>query len=270
MSDSATPWTAWPQKLAYGFVLTGGRMLKRLMWWWLRRKPPHKRLHPKHRYLPDAAHRWYLSDLPTGGRVLDLGCGAGGHVRALIDAGVDVVGVERDFTSLATAYRHDRVQYVQADLEAPLPLADGLFDAVLALDVIEHLHGRDAFLREVLRVLGPGGYVFLSAPNRATRWKTTARRLGLFKVSDPDHKIEYTQDQLRDELRGAGLEVVRIDPVVFDTPWDAWIDFLGVVAPGLYCRAWKWKRDRALADRSQSTGFRVVAAPAADNDRSRP
>jgi SAM-dependent methyltransferase len=209
--------------------------------------------------------------MKPGRRVLDLGCDRGGHTAPLAKAGATVVGVEKSKAALASAVQTKGVEYVRSDLEQALPFADASFDAVLALDVIEHLHHRDAFLLEIVRVLKPQGQIYLSAPNRATHWKTTARQIGLFDVSDPDHKIEYTLDELKAELERAGLTPLTIDPVVFDTPYALWIDFLGAISHKAYRAMWMRKRRRAIADPDQSTGFRIVATkknqrPGAEND----
>ena len=246
-------------RLYYGFVLLGGKVLKRLMWQLIGLRRPNRRIHPKHLALPAAHHNWYLPRIQPGFLVLDLGCKRGGHMQALVGAGANAVGLEISREDLKNAVRAPAARYLRADLESPLPFADHSFDAVLALDILEHLHARRQFLDEIARVIKPGGSVFLSAPNRATAWKTTARALGLFEMSDPDHKIEYEKSDLIEAVEASGLTVHSVEPVVYDTPWDAWIDFLGGLSLSLYRAAWHQKRLRAMRDPEQSTGFRIVA-----------
>jgi 2-polyprenyl-3-methyl-5-hydroxy-6-metoxy-1,4-benzoquinol methylase len=98
------------------------------------------------------------------GRAIDLAAGSGYTSRRLAELGFDV-----------TAYDIHTEQFVprdiiirKADLNQPLPEEDATLDAVLALEVIEHLENPRAFLREIARVLKPGGSLVLSTPNIVT------------------------------------------------------------------------------------------------------
>lgn len=247
------------QRLYYLCVLKTGRILRRLMWGLIAVKHPDKRLHPKHLARLTDDHLWYLAGIEKGQRVCDLGCGSGGHAVPMAKKGATVFAVEKYKLALKKAAPHSLVHYLRADLEFSLPFADHEFDQVVALDVIEHLVNREAFLAEIARILKPVGTVFLSAPNRNTRWKKTARRLGIFEFSDPDHKIEYSRNEFLDALLLAGLTVEKVEVVVFDTPFDGWIDFLGGISLRLYEKAIGAKRKKCLANPDQTTGFRITA-----------
>ena len=146
------------------------------------------------------------------------------------------------------------------DVTGSFPFRDRVFDAVLFLDVIEHVEPRVAVLREIHRVLKDDGRLLVSAPNKNTRWRATLRAAGLFAYSDPDHKIEYTQEEFLAELAAAGFEPTGpVMPVVLDTPWAGAIDALGGLSLGLYDRLSRWKREAAVRRPEESTGFRVVA-----------
>ena len=94
--------------------------------------------------------------------VLDLGTGEGQIARALVRDGAAVVGLEPTAAQLAVAReRAGGPSYVRGVAEQ-LPLADASFDAVLACLVFEHLPDHRGPIREVARVLRPGGiFVFL-------------------------------------------------------------------------------------------------------------
>lgn len=104
--------------------------------------------------------------LPVGsGRLLDVGC-AYGFLTARLASERFAVGLEPLWEYLARARReHPRLLLVQGAAER-LPVRDGAFDAVLMLDVLEHVADERRALDEVARVLRPGGRLVLSAPQR--------------------------------------------------------------------------------------------------------
>ena len=222
-------------------------------------------VHPKH-LVEQPWHDWYLPYLTGTEAVLDVGTSNGAHlIRAAMRSRVSV-GFDYDVAQLAHAAAEIRRRGLQhagvfaADVTARFPFRDRVFDAVLFLDVIEHVVPRRQVLGEIHRVLKDHGRLLVSAPNRETRWRDTLRAAGLFAYSDPDHKIEYTRDEFVAELRAGGFEVLgSLMPVVVDTPWAGLIDALGGVSLSLYDRLSRWKRDAAVRAPANSTGFRAVA-----------
>lgn len=102
----------------------------------------------------------FLSFLPSGSRILDLGCGTGRHAAVLHSAGFGVCGVDFDEDALSTAQALYPGLRVCAGRAEALPFHDGAFDAVLCVDVLHWCTGTadfDAVWREALRVLRPGG-----------------------------------------------------------------------------------------------------------------
>ncbi|MEZ4365060.1 MAG: class I SAM-dependent methyltransferase [Kofleriaceae bacterium] len=103
----------------------------------------------------------------TGRIVLDAGCGAGGYLRALRARGVEAFGLEYSAAKVA-AYQADGGEptWIQVgDLRAT-PYPDGRFDVVLLNEVLEHVPDERAALRELYRVLRPGGHLLVFSPNR--------------------------------------------------------------------------------------------------------
>ncbi|HZX63995.1 MAG TPA: methyltransferase domain-containing protein, partial [Myxococcales bacterium] len=106
------------------------------------------------------------TELPTGARlVVDLGCGPGNSSKHLRDAvNGTVIGIDPAQSMLLLARRRDpRLALVRADGGA-LPLRDGVADAVAMHSVLYLLPDRAAALREVARVLRPGGRALLLEP----------------------------------------------------------------------------------------------------------
>lgn len=103
-----------------------------------------------------------LSTFPKG-RVLDIGTGSGVVARKLAEIGFQVAACD---VELQPAWCDElKVDYVQCDVNKPLPYADESFDYVCCLEVIEHIENPFALCREIRRILYPGGSAFISTPN---------------------------------------------------------------------------------------------------------
>lgn len=129
-----------------------------------------------------AAYRLTASLLPAG-RVLDLGCGVGHSFLEL--APRETIGVDLDPRALEGQDRETHV----ADMRA-LPFPDGSFASVLAVQSLEHVPDAGEVLREVRRVLEPGGRAVFVTPNRLTFGRPD-------EIIDPYHYVEYDPDELR-------------------------------------------------------------------------
>jgi SAM-dependent methyltransferase len=106
--------------------------------------------------------RWVrklLDDLPKDTSILDVGCGEGVLVNLYRKIGYGIWGVDRNYIS----------QWIVPGDAKRLPFATDIFDVVLLLDVIEHIHltQQEKVIKEVIRVLRQGGYLIASIPNLA-------------------------------------------------------------------------------------------------------
>ena len=113
------------------------------------------------------------ADVPAGGAVLEIGCGAGHLTMQLADRGLRVDAIDASAamvdTTSARADAHgvrDRVSVKVADVHQ-LPYDSGHFDLVVAVGVIPWLHSPAAAVAEMARVLRPGGQLVLTADNAA-------------------------------------------------------------------------------------------------------
>src|SRR6185503_13988946 len=112
----------------------------------------------------DEAAAFLLPQLRAGMRLLDVGCGPGSITRGLAERVTpgEVVGVDLSADTLEAARRDaaarglDNLRYEEGSVYA-LPFPDASFDVAYAHQVLQHLRERDAALREILRVLRPGG-----------------------------------------------------------------------------------------------------------------
>src|SRR5437899_821691 len=132
-------------------------------------------------------------------RILDVGCGTGANLQMLAEFGV-AEGVDVSAEALEFCRARGLGSVRQGAAES-LPYEDAQFDLVCGLDVVEHLDDDVAGLREMFRVLRPGGRALLFVPAFMFLWG----------VQDDisHHRRRYRLDQLKRVVRQAGFEVER-------------------------------------------------------------
>jgi SAM-dependent methyltransferase len=133
----------------------------------------------------------------SGARVLDLGCGAGEGTDYLRrERAWNVTGVDIATDALMMARREYGAATVfgAMDVDA-LAFADASFDAVVSVEVIEHLSTPKTYLCEARRVLRSQGVFFLTTPNRL---RSSPRP----ELRWPEHVLEYSPNELVDLLCG--------------------------------------------------------------------
>src|SRR5207237_6414427 len=125
----------------------------------------------------EEAAAFLLPELRPGMRLLDVGCGPGSITRGLAErvAPGEVIGLDLSRETLEEARRDaaarglGNLRYQEASVYT-LPFADASFDVAYAHQVFQHLREREAALREMLRVVRPGGLVAV----RDVDWGTVA------------------------------------------------------------------------------------------------
>lgn len=111
---------------------------------------------------------WILARLNKKSEILDVGCGAGFLSNELALAGHKVSGIDLSPESISVAKRYDQtasVNYQVADA-LHLPFPDASFDAITAMDFLEHIDNPETAIKEFARVLKPGGKFFFHTFNR--------------------------------------------------------------------------------------------------------
>jgi SAM-dependent methyltransferase len=134
-------------------------------------------------------------------RVLDAGCGWGVTLGALERQGFQAVGMDVSRRTLERLDRPERV-LVEADLTQPIDRPIEPFDAVLALDVIEHIDDDRAVVARLAELARPGGLVVVSVPALPE----------LFTEFDAiqGHRRRYRPESLRGAFESTGLRVERV------------------------------------------------------------
>jgi len=178
-------------------ILVEQAMLIRKHPWWLARARLTRALLEKNAVRPPS-------------RILDAGCGWGVTMQALERAGYAVSGMDISRRALEMLHREGPGRsLIQADLTGPLPERAGEYDAVLALDVIEHIDDDRAAVSRLGQLAKPGGLVMISVP-------ALPEMFGEFDEIQ-GHRRRYLPHTLREAFEGSG---VALDQILW---WGSWL-----------------------------------------------
>lgn len=158
----------------------------------------------------------------TGLSVLDIGCGDGTYAIEAAARGARAVGLDADPAMLREAERRARERGVAVDLREgraeELPFGDASFDVVFAVTVLCFVADAAGAIREMARVLVPGGRLVLGELGRFSTWAAWRRLRGWLGSPTWRRARFHSARDLRGLLRGAGLEVEQVTGAVFYPP----------------------------------------------------
>jgi len=134
-------------------------------------------------YLHEMSHWWYVERRRLFGRIIrsyfpeikkarcaDIGASTGANLTLFSELGVlDSVGLEYQYEAIQLAKRKSSFPILQGSGEN-LPFSNDSFDLVTCTDVLEHITNDDSTIREINRVLKPGGYVLITVPAFQSLW----------------------------------------------------------------------------------------------------
>lgn len=159
----------------------------------------------------ESRHWWFVGtrrvikthisrSVQPGARLLDVGCGTG-YTLSLLQHDFNCYGL--DFSPEATVFTREKSDAVTVRCSAlEIPFAPETFDAVTALDVVEHLDSDRDALAQIFAVLRPGGTLIATVP--AHPWMFSRHDVAL------GHKRRYTARAFRMRLQEAGFVVQRL------------------------------------------------------------
>jgi 2-polyprenyl-3-methyl-5-hydroxy-6-metoxy-1,4-benzoquinol methylase len=147
-----------------------------------------------------------------GGRLVDVGCGSGGLWRLLSKRFDSYRGLD------AVRYHALPIdaEFVQLDLDgASWPVAPGEADVVTAVETIEHIENPWAFMRALVNLARPGGWVVVTTPNQLSALSIATlvvkRRFSSFQdVHYPAHRTALLEIDLRRAASECGLESIEV------------------------------------------------------------
>jgi 2-polyprenyl-6-hydroxyphenyl methylase/3-demethylubiquinone-9 3-methyltransferase len=153
-----------------------------------------------------------------GKAVLDLGCGGGFMAEALTERGATVTGIDPSEAAIAAARRHAEANDLEIDYRVSggerLPFANGVFDIVVCVDVLEHVEDLKRVLTEIRRVLRPNGVFLFDTINRTWMASFLMVTIGenfirLLPRGAHNPTLFIRPDELVRKLEAAGFDVGR-------------------------------------------------------------
>ncbi len=177
----------------------------------------------------------------AGVRVLDIGCGDGALVRAFAAQGATAVGVDPDPAMLASAQERATEANVLATFvdgrAESLPFPDASFDAVTAVTVLCFIPDALKAVREMARVLRPGGRLVLGELGRWSLWAAKRRLRGWLGSATWNAARFRDAGELRHLAEAAGLKVTAMRGAIFYPPVGSLARVMAPIDPWLGRRA---------------------------------
>ena len=207
-----------------------------------------------------------LGDLPRGLRVLDVPSGPGALSARLRDLGFDVEAGDL----FPESFLAEGITCQGVDLNGPLPMADATYDVVVCVEGIEHLESHFGLVRELRRVLKPGGRLVITTPNiTSVNSRLRFFLTGFFSLAERpvseqardetnDHIHPLTYPELRFMLQTNGLRVTQVTGAVRQQ--GAWFGAFVPLGKWYLRRACRKERDLAQCAVNRGVTERMFSA----------
>jgi len=167
----------------------------------------------------------------AGLSVLDVGCGGGLMSEPLARLGAAVTGIDPTVDAIAVARRHAQAQGLAIDYRTAsveqLQQQGELYDAVICMEVIEHVPDQAAFVKSLGALVRPGGAIVMSTLNRTFKSYALAivaaeYVLGWLPRGTHDWNRFVTTTELASHLAEAGFAASEVSGIIYDVMSDTW------------------------------------------------
>jgi len=232
-SSSPAPATAVPEEIARFTAIADA--------WWAPEgefKPLHQLNPVRVAFLRDETARHFgrdpLAEAPLKGlSVLDIGCGGGLLSEPAARLGAEVIGIDAAEKSIGVARLHAARNKLDIDYRCILPEdfaaeSERQFDAVLMMDIVEHVADLDTFLAVGAGLIKPGGALIVSTVNRTLKSLAQAKIaaeyiLRWLPAGTHDWRKFVRPSELADGLRPAGVEIAKLSGMGYDALHNRWV-----------------------------------------------
>jgi 2-polyprenyl-3-methyl-5-hydroxy-6-metoxy-1,4-benzoquinol methylase len=187
--------------------------------------PKETMIYQRDQYAKGGPGRWYWDFrdkvvfsfiLPRHGRIIDIGCGEGIALEKLgaLFPEREVMGIDLETENIEICAKHG-LKAVYSNVYE-IALASGQFDAAICIDVLEHLKEPERAVRELYRVLSPGGRLIIVIPHDRN-FLLSRLALGMIKEAfyDVGHERQWKPREVRALLTRTGFIVAKGKSVPF-------------------------------------------------------
>ena len=150
----------------------------------------------------------------TKGAILDIGCGTGAFLNTMQEAGWNITGLEPD-----TIARTKAAELYNIQPQEPAKLFDltpATFNAITMWHVLEHVHELHAYIKQIEKLLAPGGKAFIAVPNYTSKdAEIYSAHWAAYDV--PRHLYHFSPQSIETLLAQHGLKLTAVKPMWFDS-----------------------------------------------------
>ncbi len=150
----------------------------------------------------------------TKGTILDIGCGTGAFLNTMKEAGWNITGLEPD-----TVARTKAAELYTIHPEKPgklFELAPASFNSITMWHVLEHVHELHAYIKQIEKLLAPGGKAFIAVPNYTSK-DAAIYRENWAAYDVPRHLYHFSPQSMETLLTQHGLKLAAVKPMWFDS-----------------------------------------------------
>jgi len=145
---------------------------------------------------------------PNGNRWLDLGCSAGFMVKAINQYGYEGYGLDIDGKAIEYGRDTLNLRNLICSSSNTLPYKDNFFDVISAYDVIEHSINLENFIREICRILKPGGIFDIITPD-VGHWSVPSNLRKWKEIKPSEHLYYFCYKNLDRLLQNFEMKIIR-------------------------------------------------------------